>query len=203
MIGHLKFKCGTQFTSMLEGMINDFVVAADLQKSFKVHYSASNASSLGNMDFCMDVLTSGNWPTFKAFETMRLSPEMANAVNIFQSFYEDKTGGARRISWMYSLGQVSLKAVFGGSCTYEILVTTLQAAVLLYFAPASERRPKSLDELLVLTNLPVEVLKRVMDSLSCRKHRVLLRNTGDVSGEGGEKKGIAATDNFTVNQDFR
>merc|ERR1712039_942790 len=57
MIAKLKMKCGAQFTSKLEGMINDLSLASDLQKDFREHCEAKEGKP--PIDFNVTVLTTG------------------------------------------------------------------------------------------------------------------------------------------------
>lgn len=203
MIGKLKLKCGTQFTSKLEGMLNDLTVGADHQTEFDAHCNSTNI--LGKMELQVSVLTTGHWPTFKSFDNIHLPTEMLTCIKAFQQFYESKTNH-RRVTWMHSLGHVSLKGIFGnGKNIYEIQVTTLQAIVLLYFSnPLENKEPKSMESLITTTNMPEEVLKRVLHSLSCGKLRVLKRTAGQNSENGGDaaNKSIKLTDLFSFNEAF-
>lgn len=202
MIGKLKLKCGTQFTSKMEGMLNDLSVGADHQAQFDAHCSATGV--LGKIEMQVNVLTNGNWPTFKVFDSIFLPPIMLKCVKSFQEYYEEKTSH-RRLSWQYAHGQVFLRACFGGGKNvYEIQVTTLQAAVLLYFASGLEKL-MSMEDIQKMTNIPDEVLKRLLHSLACGKFRILKRSSGaDAAAAGDEKanKGIKPTDLFAFNDSF-
>lgn len=207
MIGKLKLRCGTQFTSRMEGMLNDLTVGIDHQSEFIAR--CKETGEVGNVEMLVNVLTTGHWPTFKSFDTIYLPPEMDKCVKSFKSFYEEKTNH-RRVSWMFSLGHVFLLGMFGGGGKkvnrYDVQVTTLQAAVLLYFSnPAENQQPKTMENLAELTNLPEEVLKRVLHSLSCGKFRVLKRAAASSSSSDtavNMNKAVKSTDLFSFNESF-
>lgn len=67
---------------------------------------------------------------FKAID-LALPQEMEAGVKVFKEFYEDTTKH-RRLSWMYTLGSCTLKAHFDKR-SYEFVLNTLQAAILLAF----------------------------------------------------------------------
>jgi hypothetical protein len=57
MIGKLKLKCGSQFTSKMEGMMNDLAIGVDHEKEFAEHYKKRQAADgiRGGMEFSVQV----------------------------------------------------------------------------------------------------------------------------------------------------
>jgi cullin 1 len=88
MIGKLKLRCGAQFTSKMEGMLNDLSIGTDTSRSFEnyVRTSGEAKTGLGKMEFSVQVLTTGNWPTYKVMD-LNLPPVMQRGINTFQQFY--------------------------------------------------------------------------------------------------------------------
>ena len=85
MITKLKARCGSQFTSKMEGMVTDLSIGVDHEKEFKEHYDALVAGGGGggsSLDFSVQVLTTGYWPTYPAFD-LNLPPEMTRASTVF------------------------------------------------------------------------------------------------------------------------
>jgi cullin 1 len=76
---------------------------------------------------------------------------------------------------------------------YTLQITPLQLIALLDFndAPAE----KNLDDVRVHIGMEVDVVKRVLHSLSCGKHKVLSKT--------GNPKSISTADRFSVNLDFK
>ena len=64
MIGKLKLRCGSQFTGKMEGMLNDLAIGVDHQSDFDTH-TKEHKSNLGKVEFSVQVLTTGYWPTYQ------------------------------------------------------------------------------------------------------------------------------------------
>merc|ERR1740139_1413014 len=62
MIMKLKVQCGTHFTSKMEGMLNDLAVGVDQKKEFDQKMKEHETK----IDFSVQVLTTGFWPTYKS-----------------------------------------------------------------------------------------------------------------------------------------
>jgi cullin 1 len=222
MIGKLKMKCGAQFTSKMEGMLNDLAVGVDHQTEFNtfcrdlvVEGGASSAVAVAResdgsspLDFAVQVLTQGYWPTYRMVEC-RLPAAMDRCLQTFARFYESTQSG-RKLQWVHSLGSAEVKATYPKKA-YQIQLVTLQAVVLMEFSADAE--PRSFDSLCNDLNINEDVMKRVLHSLSCAKFKILTRISNDseeaaVGGGGGpaEKKkdsGIKSTDSFVVNDNFQ
>ena len=158
--------------------------------------SNANASTSSKTvgEFSVQVLTTGHWPSYKAIE-VNLPPAMASCVAAFKTYYEEKHGASRRLAWTHSLGNATVKGVFGKK-TYDLQLTTLQAAALAAFNDTTGAQSfASLQQSLGLTE---EVLKRVLHSLACGKYRVLRKVSAEESGGGA----IRVTDAFAVNDQF-
>ncbi|KAH8064472.1 hypothetical protein JL722_1346 [Aureococcus anophagefferens] len=75
MIGKLKLRCGSQFTGKMEGMLNDLAIGVDHQSDFDQTVKEDKSKSLGKLDFAVQVLTTGYWPSFAAIDA-HLPPEI-------------------------------------------------------------------------------------------------------------------------------
>merc|ERR1719408_952898 len=129
MIQKLKMKCGAQFTSKLEGMINDLTLATDLQKEFREHCDnlVEGRSALGGIDFQVTVLTTGFWPSYQVADA-NLCPEMQKAISVFHNFYNVKTQH-RRLQWIHSSGQATIAAKLNldSGRRHDLIVNSYQA----------------------------------------------------------------------------
>lgn len=202
MIGKLKLRCGASFTSKMEGMLNDLSIGAEHASSFE-KFCKENAekTGLGKLEFSVQVLTVGHWPTYKNLD-VQLPLVMQKAVNVFKEYYDVKTPN-RRLQWTYVLGGATVKGTFNKK-SYDIQVTTLQAVVMLAFnnqpgaaGKVDQLTFNQLNEQLTMTD---EVLKRVLHSLSCGKFKVLKRIASGEDGSGD--KGIKTSDSFVFNEQF-
>lgn len=85
-----------------------------------------------------------------------------------------------------SLGNAVVKSNFQKS--YELSVTTLQAAALLLFSDPADTAPKPFSSIGCALAIPDDILKRVMHSLSCGKYKVLKRISSAASSARSDSK---------------
>jgi len=188
MIQKLKLRCGAQFTSSMEGMINDLNIAADHLRDFETHLQNVDAGEMPVPEFKVRVLTTGFWPTYQV-TNVRLPKAMNDCIVAFEKWYTGKTSH-RTIKFMYSLGSAVVRGHF--KKWYDMQVTTLQAALLMCFNTGKEATFQSL---CTQTNLSDEVMKRALHSLSCGRYRILLKSNP-------KSRTIRITDKFKVNPKF-
>eukprot|EP00613_Pedinella_sp_CCMP2098_P057863 CAMPEP_0171851480 /NCGR_PEP_ID=MMETSP0992-20121227/21049_1 /TAXON_ID=483369 /ORGANISM="non described non described, Strain CCMP2098" /LENGTH=612 /DNA_ID=CAMNT_0012471393 /DNA_START=116 /DNA_END=1951 /DNA_ORIENTATION=- len=149
MITKLKQRCGSQFTSKLEGMLNDLNIGKDHENEFKEFYAkqqlaaasegvekaaSSSSSASKSMAFGVQVLTTGYWPQYPTYD-LHLPPEMTKDMQCFAAYYEEKNS-KRRLQWQWGLGDAEVRGSWGKK-NYDLQVTTLQAVVLLDFNRAA------------------------------------------------------------------
>jgi len=185
MIAKLKVQCGTQFTSKMEGMLNDLAVGSEQKSEFDRRMELQQENSLS---FGVQVLTTGNWPSYKAPE-VALPPQMSKCMDVFKEWHDAKHQN-RRLTWVHSLGNATVRATYGKK-SYDLQVTTLQAVVLNVF---NEGKSCGFSELKSKLNLDDITLKPLMHSLSCGKHKVISKSPASNK--------IASTDSFSGNAKF-
>mmetsp|Transcript_20379 Transcript_20379/g.32091 ORF Transcript_20379/g.32091 Transcript_20379/m.32091 type:complete len:687 (+) Transcript_20379:146-2206(+) len=185
MIAKLKVQCGTQFTSKMEGMLNDLAVGSEQKSEFDRRMELQQENSLS---FGVQVLTTGNWPSYKAPE-VALPPQMSKCMDVFKEWHDAKHQN-RRLTWVHSLGNATVRATYGKK-SYDLQVTTLQAVVLNVF---NEGKSYGFSELKSKLNLDDITLKPLMHSLSCGKHKVISKSPASNK--------IASTDSFSGNAKF-
>lgn len=183
MIAKLKMQCGTQFTSKMEGMLADLAVGSDQRSEFETRMRSVDTK----LDFSVQVLTTGFWPTYKSPE-ISLTPEMTKCIEVFKEWHDNKHQ-KRKLGWVFSQGNASVRGVF--KKTYDIQVTTLQAVALEAF---NDGVTMTFEELSRMLNLREDILKPLMHSLSCGKYKVIRKNPASNK--------INATDSFTANRKF-
>jgi len=185
MIAKLKMQCGTQFTSKMEGMLGDLAVGNDQRTEFankmKEHES--------KIEFSVQVLTTGFWPTYRVIE-VALPDEMSKCMGVFKKWHDNKHA-KRKLSWMFSLGNATVRGTFGSGKWYDLNVSTLQAITLNAF---NGGETLTFTELAAKLNLEESMLKPTIHSLSCGKYKVIKKSPG------GSK--INTTDKFTADPKF-
>ncbi|CAI9785623.1 unnamed protein product [Fraxinus pennsylvanica] len=183
----LKQQCGGQFTSKMEGMVTDLTLAKENQNHFQEYLSNNQAASPG-LELTVTVLTTGFWPSYKSSD-LSLPAEMVKCVEVFKEFYQTKTKH-RKLTWIYSLGTCNINGKFEQK-TIELIVGTYQAAVLLLFN-ASDRL--SYLDIKTQLNLADDDLVRLLQSLSCAKYKILVKEPNTRS--------VSLTDYFEFNSKF-
>lgn len=184
MIAKLKLQCGTHFTSKMEGMLSDLAVGVEQRNEFEARMRQQDTK----LDFGVQVLTTGFWPTYKSPE-VALTTEMLTCLDLFRDWHDNKHQ-KRKLTWVFSLGNASVRAQFGKK-SYDLQVTTLQAVALNTF---NGGRKLSFTELAKELNLGEAILKPLMHSLSCGKYKVVQKTPASNK--------INTTDKFTANPRF-
>ncbi|CAL4963660.1 unnamed protein product [Urochloa decumbens] len=187
LLSKLKQYFGGQFTSKMEGMLNDVALAKDNQSKYE-GFISNNPELYPSVDLSVQVLTTGYWPTYKSSE-MNLPSEMVKCVEVFKQFYQSITKH-RKMNWIYSLGNCNIVGKFDAN-PIELIVTTYQGALLLLF---NEAERLSFSEIVTQLNLSEDDTVRVLHSLSCAKYKILNK---DPSG-----RTISPKDVFEFNHKF-
>lgn len=187
-IGKLKLRCGAQFTSKMEGMLNDLTLAVDQQTQFSA-YLSQEASTFTQFEFSVQVLTTGHWPTYQRY-SVTLPTQFEQCTHVFKEFYDSKTSH-RRLQWVHSLGNATLRGHFAKNY-YDLQVTTLQAIALLLFN--DDQDTLSFTVIREALNLSEDVVKRIMHSLSCGIFKVLTKVP--------PSKTISTSDSFQFSSTF-
>jgi len=183
MIAKLKMICGAQFTSKMEGMINDMRTAAEVQRKFE-----QSSPSLP-LEFSVQVLAVSYWPTYPT-HNIPLPASLANAMSTFNHFYEGETKH-RSLKWMNCLGSMTVTARLPTGRSYDFVCSTYQGSALMLF---NERQRLTFAELRGMLQMDEETCKRLLASLSCSKVRILEKT--------GSLKMIEAENSFAVKDNF-
>ncbi|XP_046424310.1 cullin-1 isoform X2 [Neodiprion fabricii] len=132
MISKLKQACGFEYTSKLQRMFQDIGVSKDLNEQFRRHLI--NSTELLDIDFSIQVLSSGSWPFQQSF-TFSLPTELERSVHRFTTFYSSQHSG-RKLNWLYNMSKGELHT----NCfknRYTLQASTFQMAVLLQYNVAT------------------------------------------------------------------
>jgi len=188
MIGHLKIECGSQFTQPLEGMLNDINGGNPRGLAFK-DYLASRGLEIPIGGFEVSVLTTGFWPMYPMMK-INVPAEMQKCMDLYTDYYMSHTNN-RTLNWAHRLGFANVRANF--KKWYDLQVTTLQAMVMLQFN--SGKPAYTFDELVNESLIESEVMKKILHSLSCVKHKILLKEP--------KSKTVKPGDSFSFNTKFK
>ncbi|RZK04321.1 MAG: hypothetical protein EOO84_22540, partial [Pantoea sp.] len=228
MIGKLKSRSGTQFTGKMEGMLTDLAIGQEQSLQFE-KFCKDHPDKLGKLSFGVQILTTGHWPQYKPYNEIALPTTMLKCMETFKTYYDATTNSnKRKLTWVYSLGNVSIKGSFNNfKKSYDINVTTVQAAVMLMFNtyfnintgnPQTDRLLQqgivSFTYLQETLNMPEDVLKKVLHSLCFAKFKVLkkvgaaeVNKAMRLEAAGEEEKDskpvVKKTDHFQFNDAFR
>ena len=195
----LKLQYGAQFTSKMEGMLNDVrcekLRQNDLRESSQKENQNYKSDSCG-IEFSVQVLTTGFWPRTQDVQLV-LPTSMTNCVNNFAEYYQSFTkalGMHRKVSITNALGRCVVEMNINNK-TYKLSVTTLQAVVLNLFNPNENGSVPTYTtkEVMRLLQLNKKYAKRVLHSLSCSKYSVL---------ENLDGRQILMGDRFTSSSTF-
>ena len=184
LISKLKAAQGPPFTSKVEGMMNDFEMCADNTTEFMarlaekqeamVPWNARDNQKLPakalECDATVQVLTDGFWPT-QTPVTVQPRGVFLTVTQQYEGFYSEKHSEKKRLNWKFVLGNAEVEGKFPKGKTYVIKCVTLQAMALALVSDAG--RSLRASDFVSEMGSSMEVMKRVLHSLSCGKQRVL------------------------------
>jgi hypothetical protein len=133
------------------------------------------------------VLSGNYWPTHASVDGLALAPPMLAASNCFERYYASQHTG-KNLLWKHSLGDAEVHGRFTTKNAYTMTVTTLQAVALLFVGDLGSATTEALAS--EHMNVNIEIVKRVMHSLSCGKYKILTKKGP------GEKNKIDPADEF-------
>ncbi|USW55880.1 Putative cullin protein, neddylation [Septoria linicola] len=202
MISRMKMELGNSFTMKLEAMFKDMRISKDLTENYRRKVAGLGES---RVDLTVNVLTSMTWP-LEAFRSSTeddpenkaqiiYPPALDRVRRGFEAFYSEKHSG-RKLSWQNSMGDVDVRARFPRSNkVHEVNCSTYAALILLLFNDL-EGGTLSLEEIQSKTNIPMNGLKRNLQSLAVAPRTRLLTKE-PMSRE------INAGDKFSFNDQFK
>lgn len=153
-ISKLKQECGPDYTTRMEGMLQDINISMNLNYTFKT----VAANDMG--EFSVLSLTSNFWPSYINNDIL-LPEKMLKYQEMFEAFYR-KLHNGKKLIWQPSLGQCILNSKFPKG-EKQLEASLYQAVVLLLF---NEYDLISYGQIKELTHLSDNELHRTLHSLS-------------------------------------
>ena len=183
-IAKMKMRCGAQFTNKMEGMITDLNLAEDISQKFASEVTEQS------VDFNVQVLTRGHWPSYRICPDLKLPATMADSVATFEKFYK-KIANYKTLTFIHSLGSVTMGATFPNGRKHDLVLNTLQACVLDLFNYHEVLNYNDIKELLKFDD---ENCKKTLHSMACFKYKILEKKPAG--------KSIDVNDAFCINPNF-
>jgi len=211
MISRMKIELGNSFTLKLEAMFKDMTLSEELTNGYRKHVRELGDVDPTRVDLNINVLTAMTWP-LEAFKgatehegleskTQVIYPPSIDRIRLgFEKFYSQRHSG-RRLTWQSNMGDADIKATFpkskgGRPRTHDINCSTYAMLILVLFNELPADQSMSLEELQAQTNIPMNDLKRNLQSLAVApKTRFLVKEP--MSRE------INAGDKFSYNENFK
>ena len=205
VLSNLKEQCGSQFTSKMEGMVRDLQMSKDRAYLFKEWMESRGAgfqpeatATVPPLDLTVTTLTTGFWPSYDA-SSFTLLPEMEAALAAYNMFYHKNTQH-RKLQWVHTLGNVTVKATFGAK-DYTIIMAPQQAVILGQF---NDHERLTYAEIKERTGIVEdEELKRFLHSLCFKQYKLLLKHAVSTTKAEKAEKAIDTTDSFSINENFK
>eukprot|EP00184_Porphyridium_aerugineum_P006505 CAMPEP_0184695378 /NCGR_PEP_ID=MMETSP0313-20130426/3022_1 /TAXON_ID=2792 /ORGANISM="Porphyridium aerugineum, Strain SAG 1380-2" /LENGTH=823 /DNA_ID=CAMNT_0027153815 /DNA_START=274 /DNA_END=2745 /DNA_ORIENTATION=- len=193
----LKNECGYLYTAKMETMFADMRTSAYSVCTYKssmesrgLWQGSSSSPDALEFDLGVSILTTGAWPV-QTLPMCVLPLSIMKALHSFETYYYSCHEG-RQLSWQTNMGTADLKAYFHNfKRKHELVVTTHSMSVLLLFNTTDSM---TFEEILAETKIPDAELKRVLQSLSLAKYRVLTKKPAT--------KEVNPRDEFSFNDSF-
>ena len=172
VVSNLKSISGISYVSKIETMINDIRISQTNIHKLKPYYQSykDEYPELKNTEFEVNVLNFACWPKFpnvqidNSSEDRIILPHQLKLMKQIYVNYYKKVASSKCLQWLYSTGKVTLRRKYKGK-NYEYTVVPLQAIVLIAFNGPFERE-LTYQDISEKTNISIEILKRVLDSLT-------------------------------------
>lgn len=133
-ISLLKAQCGNAFTRRLQGMFTDAEDEATARVKHRFQEWNSDSDKVAGVQLSVQVLNDSYWPIsgVDKFPIPGMSSEFVACVSKFEEYYKLESSSSKKLRWLYNHGTVLL-ATTEGKAKREVVVTPIQASVLLLF----------------------------------------------------------------------
>lgn len=189
-ISKMKNECGYLYTSKMEVMFNDMKISAESSQQFQ-RYVETEGIDMHGVELRVSILTTMSWPITTA-PMCTLPAEAVRASSKFEQYYLNKHNG-RVLTWQRSMGNAELLGRFGGgSRLFDIIAPAHAMCILMLY---NTHDSMTFNEILDATQIPVDELKRSLQSLALGKARVLTKSPAT--------KEVSPADVFGFNDAFK
>ncbi|KAJ3755967.1 Cullin [Lentinula raphanica] len=170
MISKLKEACGFEYTNKLQRMFTDMSLSKDLTDSFKERMQQNH----GDMDITFSVMVLGTnfWPLNPPGHDFVIPAEILPTYDRFQKYYQQKHSG-RKLNWLWNYCKNELRTNYLNQ-KYILMTSSYQMAVLVQY---NKSDTLSLEELLVATSIPKELMTQILALLV--KAKILVNEETD------------------------
>ncbi|ULU08573.1 hypothetical protein L3Y34_019640 [Caenorhabditis briggsae] len=150
---------GCEYTFRLTKMVQDTQVSKDLSSEFKDQ--RSKVSRATKIEFGIQVLSTGTWPSFQLIN-LNLPKDLTTTAERFSEFYIRKFSG-RKLSWVHTQSRGEITSTAFKKKKYVFGVTTPQMVIMLLF---NEQLQYSLDTIREASGMDQKSTQLVLGSLS-------------------------------------
>jgi hypothetical protein len=213
----LKAECGTGYTSKMEGMFHDIEWSRESLSRYRespefsamrssrpdlsqAEKSDKNRTTIPLVDMEVQILTIGYWPVYPQYPKLLLPESLTLPQENFWNYFK-KTYQGRKITWQYALGNCTVVFQMAGtSKSYDLIVTLLQALILLCFNERDHWTTKELRQQVGLDD--VDEMEVALQSLAMGKEHHRILNRRRVLGKRDTQRCVMDDDVFLVNTKF-
>lgn len=134
LITKLKARHGDAFTRRLQGMFSDSQDETIQRQREKFEAFNDGSAKVGQVALQVQVLNECFWPLSGADKVpvVGLPLELSNCVERFEAFYKKDTQN-RKLKWIFNHGSVQMGADYGKGKQLLLVISPLQACILLCF----------------------------------------------------------------------
>lgn len=189
-ISKIKNECGYLYTSKMEVMFKDMKMSEECSQLFHDHVNAQKVDMDG-IELNVSVLTTLSWP-IPSKSPCTVPEKAVKATAEFEKFYLSKHEG-RVLAWQRNMGSAELVGHFGnGSRVVDVVSSGQAMCVLMLYNKTDSMKFR---EIVEATKIEQAELKRIMQSLSLAKYKIL--NKKPMTKEVNEEDVFSFNENFT------
>lgn len=149
-------------------MFSDINKSKDLFADFV--QQNKNSSVVQNLEFSVQVLTSGHWP-FQQPKKLTVPSQLRNTQMVFGQFYQKKFQN-RQLIWLYDKGSLVLQTTYLDR-PYQIEVNSVQASILMLF---NDKDRIKCEDVIAQLGIDLAMFKAAVKTNLCRPKLGVIQN---------------------------